>query len=90
MQQLPVQASLIRLIAHRQIHPGLLIQNGLIMTKGIKAGLPVVGAHSTFPDTAEAHVGSGKMDHHIIDSAAAITAPLGHFTDNLFVFGEDI
>ena len=90
MEQLAVQASLIGLIPHRQIHPGLIVQNGFGMAEGIKAGLAVVRTHTAFANTAEAHIGCGKVDHTIVDTAAAIPAPLRHITDDLFVLSKDI
>ena len=60
------------------------------MAESIKAGLSVVSAHTAFTHTAEAHIGGGKMDNYIIDTAAAIPAPLGHIPDNLFVLRENI
>ena len=45
----------IRLIAHRKIHPCLLVDNTLIMTERIETGLAMVSPHAALPKTAEAH-----------------------------------
>ena len=90
MEQLAVQASFVGLIPHGQIHPGFLIQNRLGVAEGIKAGFAVVRTHTAFTNAAEAHIGSGKMDHTIVDTAAAIPAPLRHIPDDHFVLSKDI
>ena len=46
----------IRLIAHRKIHPCLLVDNTLIMTEGIETDLAMVSPHAALPKTAEAHL----------------------------------
>ena len=90
MEQLAVQSPLIGLIPHRQIHPGFLIQNRLGVAEGIKAGFAVVRTHTAFTNAAEAHIGSGKVDHTVVDTATAIPAALGHIPDDLFVLSKDI
>ena len=72
MQQSFIQLAPIGLIAHRQIHPCLFIDDGFVMGEGIKAGFAVIGAHAAFANAAEAHFARRKMDDHIIDAAAAI------------------
>ena len=64
----PVAQFVIRLIAHRQIHPGLLVHDTLIMREGIKTGFSVVSSHAAFTHTAEAHVGGSQMDDTVIDT----------------------
>ena len=54
MQHFFIQVTGIGLISHRQIQPGFLIDNTLMVGKGIKAGLPVIASHAAFTDTAKA------------------------------------
>ena len=56
MQQFAVYISFIRLISHREIQPGLLIQNGFVVAEGIKADLTVIRTHTAFTNTTEAKV----------------------------------
>ena len=72
MQKFFVQFALKWLITHRQIHPGLFINDGLVVGESIKAGLAMICAHTTFADASEAHFTCGKMDNHIIDASTAI------------------
>ncbi len=72
MQQLFIQVAGIRLVTHRQIQPGFLIDNALMVGKGIEAGLSVIASHAAFADTAKAHLRCGKMNNRVIHAAAAI------------------
>lgn len=87
--QLPIEIS-IRLVTHRQIQPGLFIYDALIMRKGIKSILSVIGAHSTFAKTSKAHFACGKVNDGIIDASASESAPGDYFTGKCFITGEDI
>lgn len=89
MNQLIVEG-LIRLIAHRQIEPGLFVYDAFIMGKGIKAVLTVVSAHPAFSEAAEAHFAGGQVDDGIIDAAAAKAAGGGYFFCIGLASGEDI
>ena len=62
------------LIAHGEIHPGLFIYNTAGVAEFLKADLSVVSAHTTATYTPKGHFAGGKMDHSIIDTAAAETA----------------
>ena len=68
----------IRLIAHRKIHPCLLVDNALIMTEGIETGLAMVRPHAALPKTAEAHLTCRQVNHRIIDTATAKAAICHH------------
>ena len=58
--QLPIELP-IRLIPHRQIQPGLLVHNALIVGKSVKAVPAVVGAHAALAAASEAHLARWMM-----------------------------
>ena len=62
---------LVWLITHRQVNPGFLIYDTLIVGEGVKADLSMVSAHAAFTKSSKSHFGSGKMDDRIIDAASA-------------------
>ena len=72
MQHFFIQVTGIGLITHRQIQPGFLIDNTLIVGKGVKAGLPVIASHAAFADAAKPHFCCGKMNNSVIHAAASI------------------
>ena len=78
MQQLFIKPALVGLIAHRQVDPILLIHNGFIVSKRVKAGLAVVRAHTALAHAAKAHSASGKVDDHVVDTSAAVGELGGH------------
>lgn len=67
----PVINSSVRLITHRQINPCFFIYNALIMREGLESFLSVIASHTAFPEAAERHFAGGKVDDHIVDTAAA-------------------
>ena len=62
------------LIPHRKIDPRLLIYDTLIVGECIKTDLPMVSAHATFTEAAEAHFCGGKVDDGVVDASSAETA----------------
>ena len=80
----------VRLIAHRQVQPGLFIYNAFIMGKGVKPGLSVISAHAAFAKTAESHLRSSKMNDGVVDTSAAKAAAGGDFFCRCFVRGKEI
>ncbi len=78
------------LIAHRQVHPGFLIHNALMVGKGIKADLAVIGSHAAVAHAAKAHIGGCQVDDGVVDTAAAEGADLGNVADGLLVLREEI
>ena len=90
MLQFAVYISFIRLISHREIQPGLLIQNGFVVAEGIKSDLTVIRTHTAFTNTTEAKVGSCQMYDNVIYTATTITATLSKLSNGVFVFGENV
>lgn len=87
--QLPIELP-IRLIPHRQIQPGLLVHNALIVGKSVKAVPAVVGAHAALAEASEAHLAGGQMDDGVVDAAASEAAARGDMPGHTFVGGKEI
>ncbi len=81
---------LIRLISHRQVNPGLLVYNTLIMGKCIKSVFSVVSSHSARTESAESHLVGCKVDDRIVDTSAAVTAAGSYSSCRGLVIGKDI
>ena len=65
MKQLLVQGAGIGLVAHGQIQPAFFVHDGFFMGKCVKARSAMIGAHTAFADTAEAHFAGGKVNDGI-------------------------
>ena len=61
----------IRLIAHRKIHPCLFIHDAALMREFRKSGLTVIAAHTAFSYTAKRHLTGSKMNQCVVDAATA-------------------
>ena len=73
------------LIAHRQIKPGLFINDTFIMSKGLKAFFAMVGAHAAFTKTAKAHFAGCKVNNGIVDAATAKATGSSYLFGDLFI-----
>ena len=72
MQELFVELACKGLVAHGQIRPRLLVHDGFVVGEGVEALLAVVAAHAALPHAAEAHLAGGRVDDHVVDTAAAV------------------
>jgi hypothetical protein len=86
----PVINSSVRLITHRQINPCFFIYNALIMREGLESFLSVIASHTAFPEAAKRHFAGGKVDDHIVDTAAAEATFGGDLLTDGFVLGENV
>lgn len=66
-----VEIALVGLVAHGEIRSCLFVYNRLAVGEGIKTGFSVIGTHTPFSHTAEAHFAGGKVDDHILDALVA-------------------
>ena len=59
----------IRLIAHRQVKPCILLHDALLMAEGLKALLSVIRAHTAVSHSAKAHGRGRQMNDRVINAA---------------------
>ena len=90
MQQFAVQLLLIGLVAHGEIHPGLLIHNAFAVGEGLEPGPAVVGPHAALPHAAESHGAGGQVDDHVVDASAAELQAAHGLPDAGAVLGEQV
>lgn len=89
-QQLSVYSSVIGLVAHRQVHPRLLIHDALGVGEDVEALLAVVSAHAALTNASEAHLTGGQMDDGVVDAATAVGAAGSHLADTRAVGGKQV
>ena len=81
---------LVSLLAHGEIHPGLLIHNALVMAERIESGFAVISTHAAFAYAAKAHLIGSQMDNGIVDTAAAKSKALHSGLHAVLVLCEEI
>src|SRR5699024_9117292 len=81
---------LVWLITYRQVNPGFLIYDTLVVGESIKADFSMISAHAAFTKSSKSHFCSGKMDDRIIDAATAESAAGSHFFCRRFVGSKEV
>ena len=71
----------VRLVAHRQVQPSLLVHDALVMGECVKSSLAMVGSDAALPEAAKSHMAGGQMDDGVVDAAAAEAAAGGDLPD---------
>ena len=79
-----------RLVSHREVEPGWLVDYAFEMGECLEAITAVVMSHPAFPDSSERHPFSGDVNDGVVDAASSETQSGEKFPFQFPVPGENI